>query len=187
LVKGITTPSSEYRGEQVVLASGSWSGALAAKLGLKIPMVGGRGYSITYDEMPFTIQHPVILTEARVALTPMAGNKLRIGGTMEITSLTTPPRMNRVAGILESVKKYFPDVEMPFPGKEKIWFGYRPCSADGLPYIGNVSAYNNLVIASGHAMVGLSLGAATGKLVSEIISGNKTSINIQAFKPERFD
>ena len=91
--------------------------------------------------------------------------------------------MNRVKGILEAVKKYFPDVEIPFPEKDKIWFGFRPCSADGLPYIGKVDKYKNLVIASGHAMLGLSLGAATGKLVSEIINNEPTSINLKAFNP----
>ena len=117
----------------------------------------------------------------------MAENKIRFGGTMEITSTNTPPKMNRVNGILDSVKKYFPDAEIPFPGKDKIWFGFRPCSADGLPYIGRVSKYKNLVIASGHAMLGLSLGPATGKLVSEIINNESTSIDIKAFNPDRFN
>ena len=117
----------------------------------------------------------------------MAKNKIRFGGTMEITSTNTPPRMNRVKGILESVKKYFPDADIPFPEKDKIWFGFRPCSADGLPYIGKAGKYNNLVIASGHAMLGLSLGPATGKLVSEIINDEATSINVKAFDPDRFN
>ncbi len=150
-------------------------------------MVGGRGYSMTFEDLSFKIKQPIILSEARVALTPMAENKIRFGGTMEITSTNTPPRMNRVMGILESVKKYFPDVDIPFPEKDKIWFGFRPCSADGLPYIGKVSKYNNLVIASGHAMLGLSLGPATGKLVSEIINNETTSIDVKAFNPDRFN
>ena len=186
-VKGVQTNLSEYSCDHIVLACGAWSGEVAAKLNLNIPLVGGRGYSITYDEIPFKINHPVILSEARVALTPMAKDKLRIGGTMEITSLNTPPKINRVKGILESVKKYFPEVDLPFPGMDKTWYGYRPCSADGLPYIGKTNQYKNLVIATGHAMLGLSLGAATGKLVSEIINDEPTSMNIKAFDPDRFN
>jgi len=186
-IKGVKTNNAEYFGEHIVLAAGAWSGEVAAMLQLNIPMVGGRGYSMTFEDLPFKIKQPIILSEARVALTPMAENKIRFGGTMEITSTNTPPRMNRVKGILESVKKYFPDAEIPFPEKDKIWYGFRPCSADGLPYIGKVSKYNNLLIASGHAMLGLSLGPATGKLVSEIISDKTTSIDVKAFNPDRFN
>ena len=186
-IKGVRTNVSEYFSEHIVLAAGAWSGEVAANLNLNIPMVGGRGYSMTFEDLPFKIKQPIILSEARVAITPMAENKIRFGGTMEITSTNTPPRMNRVMGILESVKKYFPDVDIPFPEKDKIWFGFRPCSADGLPYIGKVSKYNNLVIASGHAMLGLSLGPATGKLVSEIINNETTSMDVKAFNPDRFN
>ncbi|MGH2562916.1 MAG: NAD(P)/FAD-dependent oxidoreductase [Ginsengibacter sp.] len=186
-IKWVRTNASEYFGEHIVLAAGAWSGEVAARLNLNIPMVGGRGYSMTFEDLPFKIKQPIILSEARVALTPMAENKIRFGGTMEITSMNTPPKMNRVKGIIESVKKYFPDVEIPFPEKDKIWFGFRPCSADGLPYIGKVNKYKNIVVASGHAMLGLSLGPATGKLVSEIISGEATSMSIKPFSPDRFN
>jgi len=186
-IKGVITNASEYFGDYVVLAAGAWSGEVAATLNLNIPMAAGRGYSMTFEDLPFKIKQPIILSEAKVALTPMAKNKIRFGGTMEITSTNTPPRMNRVKGILESVKKYFPDADIPFPEKDEIWFGFRPCSADGLPYIGKAGKYNNLVIASGHAMLGLSLGPATGKLVSEIINDEATSINVKAFDPDRFN
>jgi D-amino-acid dehydrogenase len=186
-IKGVITNASEYFGDYVVLAAGAWSGEVAATLNLNIPMAAGRGYSMTFEDLPFKIKQPIILSEAKVALTPMAKNKIRFGGTMEITSTNTPPRMNRVKGILESVKKYFPDADIPFPEKDEIWFGFRPCSADGLPYIGKAGKYNNLIIAGGHAMLGLSLGPATGKLVSEIINDEATSINVKAFDPDRFN
>ena len=186
-IKGVQTNSSEYFAEHIVLATGAWSREVASKLGLKIPMVGGRGYSLTFENLPFKINHPIILSEAKVALTPMAENKIRFGGTMEITSLKTPPRMNRVEGILEAVKRYFPEADIPFPEKDKIWYGYRPCSADGLPYIGKANKYKNLVIATGHSMLGLGLGAATGKLVSEIVNEEKMSMDIKPFNPDRFN
>jgi D-amino-acid dehydrogenase len=185
-LKGVKTGASEYTADHFVLASGSWSGELAGKLDLKIPLVGGRGYSITLEDSGFEINHPIILTESKVALTPLGKNKIRIGGTMEITSTSTPPKIGRVKAILESVKKYIPAFDIPLPPIDKIWYGYRPCSADGLPYIGRFRKYENLVIASGHSMVGLSLGAATGKLVSETVHKEPVSINIDPFSPERF-
>ena len=105
---------------------------------------------------------------------------------MEITSTQTPPRMNRVAGILAAVERYYPEFKVPMPSLDQIWYGYRPCSADGLPYLGRTKKWNNVVMATGHAMVGLSLGAGTGKLVSELINENPTSMSIDAFDPDRF-
>ena len=106
---------------------------------------------------------------------------------MEITSTQTPPRLNRVEGLLQAVQRFFPEFKVPVPALDKIWYGYRPCSADGLPYIGRNNQWNNLVMATGHSMLGLSLGAGTGKLVSEIINEEKTSMDIRPFDPNRFD
>jgi D-amino-acid dehydrogenase len=117
----------------------------------------------------------------------MDGNKIRFGGTMEITSTQTPPRMNRVVGLLKAVEKYFPEFVVPTPAIDKVWYGYRPCSADGLPYIGKTKKWKNVVLATGHAMVGLSLGAGTGKLVTEIVNDEKTSMDITPFHPDRFN
>lgn len=175
-----------FEADEWVLATGSWSEAIAAKLSLRIPVMPGRGYSLTLEDPAYRINYPSILVEGRVALTPMDGNKTRFGGTMEITSHRTPPRMNRVQGILDSVKRYFPDFRIPFPAADKIWNGYRPCSPDGLPYIGRVNQIRNLTIATGHAMLGLSLGAGTGKLVAEIIGGQPLSMDTTPFAPDRF-
>ena len=94
--------------------------------------------------------------------------------------------MNRVQGILDAVKRYYPDFDVPMPTMDKVWYGYRPCSADGLPYIGRAKKLKNLVIATGHSMLGLSLGAGTGKLVGEIINNQPTSMNLTPFNVERF-
>lgn len=94
--------------------------------------------------------------------------------------------MNRVQGILDAVKRFYPEFDVPFPAKENIWYGYRPCSADGLPYIGRIKKLDNLTVATGHSMLGLSLGAGTGKLVDEIITGKPLTMPLNAFTPERF-
>lgn len=185
-VTGVKTNNTLIPADHVVIASGAWSGELARELRLNIPLVGGRGYSVTFEDAPWTFRHPVILSEARVAISPMNGNKVRFGGTMEITPLNSPPRLQRVEGILESVKRYFPAYDIPMPPADKVWFGYRPCSADGLPYIGNTARFPNVTVATGHAMLGISLGAGTGKLVSELVAGTKTSMDLTPFKVERF-
>lgn len=185
-LKALKTTKGDIEADHVVLAAGVWSTALAKTLQLNIPMVGGRGYSVTLDEAPCKIHHSIILSEARVAISPMNEHKLRFGGTMEITPLNTPPRMQRVQGILNAVTRYFPGVNIALPEQEKVWHGYRPCSADGLPYIGNSSRYSNLTIATGHSMLGISLGAATGKLVSQLITRTPTEMDIRPFNPERF-
>jgi D-amino-acid dehydrogenase len=185
-MKKVMTHKNAYAADAVVIATGSWSRELAAKLDIKIPLVAGRGYSLTLENSPYTINHPAILVEGRTAVTPMDGNKIRFGGTMEITSTRTPPRMNRVQGILDAVKRFFPAFDIAMPPAEKIWYGYRPCSADGLPYIGRARKWSNVVVATGHAMLGLSLGAGTGKIVGEILNEQPLSMNIEPFMVERF-
>jgi D-amino-acid dehydrogenase len=186
-ISKVITNKAAYQADSVVLASGAWSRELAEKLAINIPLVGGRGYSITLEDSPYMTNHPAVLVEGRIALTPMDGNKMRFGGTMEITSTNTPPKINRVKGIIESVKRYFPEFDIPMPSIEDVWFGYRPCSADGLPYLGRTRKISNLIMATGHAMVGMSLGAATGKIVTEIIQEQQPSIDIAIYNPERFD
>jgi D-amino-acid dehydrogenase len=183
----LITSKQSYEADQVIIAAGSWSRALAAKMNLQLPLMPGRGYSVTLEDSPYFINYPSVLVEGRVALTPMDGNKIRFGGTMEVTSTTTPPRLNRVEGLLQAVKRYYPAFDIAVPPVEKIWYGYRPCSADGLPYIGRTHRWNNVVIATGHSMLGLSLGAGTGKLVDEIVNEQKLSIDIEAFNPNRFN
>lgn len=185
-VIGVRTENGNYTTDEVVLASGSWSRELASQLNMNLLLMPGRGYSVTLENSPYRINHPSVLVEGRVALTPMDGNKIRFGGTMEITSTNTPPRMNRVKGILTAVQSVYTDFKIDMPPVEKIWYGYRPCSADGLPYIGRTRTWDNLTFATGHSMIGLSLGAGTGKLVSEIINGNSTSMDITPFSPDRF-
>ncbi len=186
-IKSVITDKNKYTPDAVVLATGSWSREMVQQLGITMPLMPGRGYSITLENSQYQTNYPSVLVEGRVALTPMDGNKMRFGGTMEITTTQAPPQMNRVVGVLKAVKKFFPEFDIPTPSWEQVWYGYRPCSADGLPYLGRSRKIQNLVIATGHSMIGLSLGAGTGKLVSEILDEKPTSIDISFYNPERFD
>jgi len=183
----VITPDHALDAEEVIIATGAWSREIAAMADTKIPMMPGRGYSITLENSAYKLNHPAVLVEGRVAITPMDGNKIRFGGTMEVVPVDTPPRYNRINGIINAVKRYYPQFDIPQPSTEQIWYGFRPCSADGLPYIGRVKAFKNVVVATGHSMLGLSLGAGTGQLVKEIVDGEKTSMDITPFAVERFE
>ena len=183
-VQKVITSQSVYDADLVVMATGSWTPELVRHLGIRIPLVPGRGYSVTLEDSPFQLNYPAVLQEGRVAITPMDGNKIRFGGTMEITSIKTPPRMNRVRGILESVQRYLPEFNIPIPAEKDVWYGYRPCSADGLPYIGRIK--DNVLLASGHAMIGLSLGAGTGKLIAALANHETPDVDLAPFDPLRF-
>jgi D-amino-acid dehydrogenase len=185
-IRRVVTSRHAYEADSVVLAAGSWSREMAALIGTRLPLMPGRGYSVTLEDSPFRVNYPAILVEGRAAITPMGGNKIRFGGTMEITSTTAPPRYGRVQGILDAVRRFFPEFDVAMPAPEKIWYGYRPCSADGLPYIGRIKKYKNVVVATGHSMLGLSLGAGTGKLVCELINEDIPGIDLSPFAVERF-
>jgi D-amino-acid dehydrogenase len=184
-IQKIITTRNSYDADLVVLAAGAWSRELAKGLSIKLPMVAGRGYSFVKPLQDYPFRHPLILTEGRVAITPMQ-DQVRFGGTMEITSTNAPPRYKRVEGIVQSVRHFFPGIELKTPADADIWYGYRPCSADGLPYIGHLPGFDNAIAATGHAMLGLSLGAATGLLVSQIANEQQPSVDLQPFEPGRF-
>ncbi len=184
-VRLIKTNRGDFEFDQIVLATGSWSGTVASKLKLSLPMQAGKGYSFTLENVEKNTRIPSIFLEARVAVTPM-GNSLRFGGTMEITGVNHSINMKRVKGIVDSIPKYYPDMKVTMPKQEQVWHGLRPCSPDGLPYIGYSNQFKNLVIATGHSMMGLSLGPGTGKLVSELIEQKRPSVNLGAFDVNRY-
>ena len=182
----IYTDTQNFEADTVVMTGGAWLPSLAKKAGLTIPIMPGKGYSFMVDQTAQQIHHPALLLEARVALTPMNG-KIRFGGTMEIAPIHHQINRNRVEGIVKAIPNYYPDHNVEIPKVKDIWYGFRPCSPDGLPYIGYSKKVSNLVVAGGHGMMGLSLAPATGKLVSELLSGNPLSTPIDKYDPSRFD
>ncbi|WP_412468338.1 NAD(P)/FAD-dependent oxidoreductase [Pedobacter sp. KLB.chiD] len=176
----VFTGNTAWEADEYILAAGSWSPAIAKMADAKISLMPGKGYSFMEPEPQQRLTIPALLCEARVAITPMNG-QLRYGGTMELDKINTRINMKRVKGIVESVPAYFPDLKPAVPVEKDIWYGFRPSSPDGLPYIGRCKKRENLIIATGHGMMGLSLGPATGLLVSQIVSGIATDINIQPY------
>jgi D-amino-acid dehydrogenase len=175
----------EIPGDEFVLCGGSWSPLLAGRLGLNIPIQAGKGYSLTLSKPRQLPQICSILVEARVAVTPM-GDALRVGGTMEIAGLNEDVNPIRIRGIVDSFCHYFPEFSREdFDGIQPMR-GLRPCSPDGLPYVGRTKKFENLSLAAGHAMIGLSLGPITGKLMAEILSKEKPETDIAMLSPDRY-
>ncbi len=184
-VTAVITDKGKFECGELVLANGSWLSETARHLGIDLLLQAGKGYSMTFENMEKNLKYPAILVDDRVAMTPM-GRDLRMGGTMEISGLKSPTLVKRAEAIYKAAKKYYPGLKVEFPGVNRIWHGYRPLSPDGLPYIGRHSKFENVIIAGGHAMVGISMAAGTGKLVQQIVSKQKTEIEIYAFNAERF-
>jgi D-amino-acid dehydrogenase len=179
----IRTSKGSYNADEVVLAAGSWSSKIAKQLKVKLPLQAGKGYSINVHKST-GISIPAVLMEAKAAVTPMQGFT-RFAGTMEFSGINNTIRKERVEAIAKAAISYYPEIEISNQDKANAKSGLRPVSPDGLPYIGRSKAYSNLVFATGHAMMGWSLGPATGKLVSEIIGDKKTAMDIASFDPDR--
>ncbi len=182
-IKGVISNKDTYQADEVVLASGSWSQSLAKKLGVNLWVQPGKGYRINVSR-PTPVKIPAILMEAKVAVTPMRGFT-RFAGTMELSGINHKIRKERVKAIAKAATNYYDDFEITPEEIADAQCGLRPVSPDGLPYIGRSPRYQNLSIATGHAMMGWSLGPASGKLISELISNRKTSMALEGFNPGR--
>jgi D-amino-acid dehydrogenase len=184
-IQKIVTSKGELDADIVVMAGGSWLPQLTKMAGVGISLMPGKGYSFTMKEPQKKLNIPAILCEARVAITPMNGS-MRYGGTMEIAPVNSKINLNRVRGIVESVPNYFKNMQLEMPEEKDIWYGLRPVTPDGLPYLGYADKVDNLLIAGGHAMSGLSLGPASGKIIADLANRQKNPIDIKAFDPGRF-
>lgn len=181
-VVSVQTTRGEFRARQVVLAAGAWSAVVTRDLRLHIPMQGAKGYSLTLPRPAAGPRMPVMLGEARVAVTPM-GELLRFAGTLELAGLDVSINRRRVEAIARAAKDYL-QVEDVTPSE--IWRGLRPCTPDGLPLIGRTRHYENLILATGHAMLGMSLGPVTGRLVAQVALGRQPEIDLHPLRLERF-
>ena len=182
-ITSVITDKDKYEPDEVVLASGSWTQQLGKALNLNLSLQPGKGYRINVHR-PLGIVLPAVLMEAKVAVTPMQGFT-RFAGTMELSGINHTIRKERVRAIAKAAGNYYETAQIHEGEMEEAQCGLRPVTPDGLPYIGRPSGWDNLTIATGHAMMGWSLGPATGKLISEIISEKKLSMDISGFHPER--
>lgn len=184
-IEKVLTDKGDFVGDEIILCAGSWLPKLAKMADIHLLLEGGKGYSYTYQNVGKNIHYPAILVDGRCAITPW-GHNLRIGGTMEFSGNNDKVLIKRMEGIYNSVKLFYPGLKIDFPPQDKIWTGLRPVTPDGLPYIGKTAKYDNLLLAGGHAMLGISEGAATGQIISDIVEKRSTTIDVSAFNPDRF-
>jgi D-amino-acid dehydrogenase len=184
-LRAVRTSAGEIEADEFVLCGGVWSDEMIRGLGVRLPMQAGKGYSVT---LPNPVELPALcslLTEARVAVTPL-GETLRFGGTMEMSGTSESISPRRVEGILRAASRYFPNFKRAdFDGLEP-WHGLRPCAPDGMPYLGRSAAADNLVIATGHAMMGMSLAPVTGAIVARLLDDEPPGFDLQLLRPDRF-
>ncbi len=184
-IKKVITTRGAIEADQIVLAAGAWSPTLVKELDLKLPVQPAKGYSLTYQKPETSPAIPLILSETKVAVTPLA-DTLRFGGTLELAGLDVRINRRRVEAIKKAIPNYLKDIKPQNLELIKLWRGLRPCSPDGVPFVGRTQKYNNFIIACGHSMQGVSLGPVTGKLVAQILAGEKPLIDIAPLAVERY-
>jgi D-amino-acid dehydrogenase len=184
-VTGMRTNRGELVADEYVLSAGAWSAGVVRELGIRLPLQAGKGYSLTLPRPKRLPRVCAILSEAHVAVTPMDG-ALRFGGTMELAGLDEAVDPARVRGILKAIPRYMPEFTAADFDGVTPWCGLRPCSPDGLPYVGRFGRHTNLSAATGHAMMGVSLAPVTGRLMAEVLSDEPPFLDITALRPDRF-
>lgn len=181
-VTEVITTQGNFKTDEVVIATGAWSPEIAKKIGSNLSLLPGKGYSFTLFNEKEKPSIPSILCEGKVAVTPM-GDSIRYGGTMEITHTNDIKiKQNRLRGIVNTVNEFYPNLNVQMPNEENVWYGFRPCTPSGMPIITRDKKIKNIVFATGHAMMGLSLAPATGKIVAEIISEKPLSVSTKMFQ-----
>jgi D-amino-acid dehydrogenase len=178
------TSRGEIAATEVVLAAGAWSAPIAARLGLRLPIQPGKGYSLTMARPAVCPRIPCSFAERRVVATPWPSG-YRLGGTMEFSGFDAAPDPRRLAALTAAAAEYLVD-PIGHPVVEE-WTGLRPMSCDDLPMIGRTPRWRNLILATGHGMLGITAAPATGKLVAEIACGREPHIDARPFRPGRFN
>lgn len=179
----IETTAGDVDADRVVIAAGAWSGVLGKRLGVKLPIEAGKGYSITIDEPNLMPNHAWDLISVRVAITPFDGS-LRLAGTMELSGLNLRQNRRRVNAIWKNAARHFN--EQITGSRMRAWVGMRSLTPDGLPIIGRAPDVKNVYVATGHQMLGVTLAPATGLAMSQLIIDGKAETNLAPFDPARF-
>ena len=184
--KAITleTEKGPFGFDHLVITAGMWSSKILKQLQTRIAVQPGKGYSFKVKASS-TIHYPALLSDANVAVTPLGNGITQFGGGMELGYGDIKIREQRVQNIAKAVGEFYPSEKGIQVEPGQIWQGHRPCSFDGLPFIEQIQAFPNVFVGTGHSMMGVTLAPATGLLLSELISGEKTSLNLNPFRLDR--
>ena len=178
----VVTETASHETDLVVLAAGIWSGALAARLGVKVPLESQRGYHMMLPNAGVSLRYPVISIDRNALITPME-HGVRVSGIAEHAGLAAPPNYALADLVVEQARAVMPglvaDGGVP-------WSGHRPSTPDSLPVIGRASGHESVLLAFGHGHTGLTMGAITGRLISELAAGQTPSLDLTPYRAERF-
>ncbi|KYG61407.1 amino acid dehydrogenase [Bdellovibrio bacteriovorus] len=182
-VESVLTSQGEFKPQQLVMATGSWSKDLARLMRLRVPILGGKGYAMIVPPLEKQPQYPIMLVEKKIAITPRQGS-LRIAGTLELVDQDFTITQRRVESIKKGAREFLhlpQDLEI-----QELWAGLRPCTPDGVPLVGYHKNISNLMLAVGHQMLGLQSGAGTGLLVADLIEGKTPFVDLKVLDANRF-
>ncbi len=178
----VETSRGSRRGRIIVYALGAWSPQFARALGVPLPVQPGKGYSITFARPSICPRIPVVCRERSVCVTAWSSG-FRLGSTMEFAGYDTSLNRVRLDALTRGAREYLREV--PTEVREE-WYGWRPMTYDDLPIIGASPRDSNLVLATGHGMLGVSLAPITGQLVREIVTGAEPSLDLAPYAATRF-
>ncbi len=181
-VYAIETNHGRIGASTVVIAAGAWSRPLVRDLGFQTPLDTERGYGVRIPDPGVEVDRPLIYMDRYLGITPVPGGLL-LAGTDELAGLRAPPDYARADLLIEAAKELFP--ELNTHGAEK-WMSFRPSHPDSLPVIGRSPRQENVYLAYGHGHIGLSVGAITGELIGQLVDGEKTTVDLEPFRPTRF-
>jgi D-amino-acid dehydrogenase len=182
-VTAVRTPIGQLPADHVLLAAGAWTGRLARRLGVRIPLEGGKGYS--FHIRPARVpRHPLYLGEAKAAVSPLGGGRVRIAGTMELSGLNLRLDRRRIDALSANARGYL--AQWPEQPIADPWVGMRPVAPDGLPIVGRVERYDNVFLSTAHNMLGVTLAPATGEQLAELVMTGSVPAVLQPFSPRRF-
>jgi len=182
-IRAVKTSVGDFEANEIILAAGAWTPVVARGLRLNIPVQPARGYSLTMSATEVMPRHALLLGERSVAVSPM-GDLLRFTGRLEIGNFDRTVSAKHIAGIERAVREYiYLDEKLDI---HETWAGLRPTTPDGMPIIGRSPRYRNLILATGHAMLGLSLGTGTGQVVAELVNGEEAAFDLNPLRVDRF-
>ncbi len=185
-LRAVVTRDGEIAADMAVIAAGAYSKQLAAAAGDRVPLETERGYHVVIENPGVEPRYPVMPSDGKMAFA-MTPAGLRTGGQVELAGLEAAPNWKRADVLLNFVREVYPGVPADLPPERlKFWMGHRPSTPDGLPCLGPASGCADILHAFGHGHVGLTAGAATGKIVADLVSGRAPPFDLSPYSPRRF-
>ena len=182
-IKAVRTSAETFRPRTVVLAAGSWTPGLARLAGTRMPLQPAKGYHVQLGGGGPRLRLPLIFQESVFAATPLDAG-LRLAGTMEFVGLNEQLAERRALRLLKDARSYLTGLDAP--GQLSTWCGMRPFTPDNLPIVGPSTRVRNLLLATGHSMLGITLAPVTGRAVADLVIDGSSALPLAQLSPARY-